>query len=422
MPNFENPNLENLNQSEPDNSSEREKEKDYVEDYLESVGLKPEDLEGKKVLDIGAGLAEFAREAKKRNIDVTSLEKDPSLWEDEGKPGQETPYIQGSATEMPIKDESFDYVVSKAAPPIISRNKEEVENVIKEAERILKEGGEFHFGPGSLDGEIFSDEELNEEVGGDFQEMETAERKKIIENKSGEFLKSINPNIEYTEKKDPETGNEIGFYVFKKEKQREDAGEEKYYNEDYINEVLESGNKTEMKKLAEVQNLSPEKLQLFSDFAKLRNKTIQGMEKEIEKRQESRSEPAPEELYMGAYIEQIEPQVRETVLNLRNKGYNTYESGFADFDSQRISFNEDHLKDFQLPQELKDELQQEGVEVILESDSIELRFKEFKSSEEIKKIWQKVEQALPNLGQEAEPNKIKAAEVFRQKHSKPKYE
>ncbi len=223
---FEQFNIKNSDERTEKNIVKDQEEKEYIENYLTAVGLDWEDLENKKVLEIGAGLASFAQEAKKKNIDVTSLEKNPGLWEDEGQPSQETPYIQSDASELPFKEESFDYIFSKAAPPIISSNKKEVKHILKEAERVLKEGGEFHFGPADLDASIFSEEELNKEVDGIFQDINnTKERKKIIKNKSIEFLKSINSNIDYHQKKKKsKSGKEVGFYVLKKVPKEKEGG------------------------------------------------------------------------------------------------------------------------------------------------------------------------------------------------------
>jgi 16S rRNA A1518/A1519 N6-dimethyltransferase RsmA/KsgA/DIM1 with predicted DNA glycosylase/AP lyase activity len=72
-----------------DPSKKDQEQKEYFDNYLEAVGLTWEDLENKKVLDMGAGLAGFGKEAQERNVDVTSLEKNPDLWKEEGKPTQE---------------------------------------------------------------------------------------------------------------------------------------------------------------------------------------------------------------------------------------------------------------------------------------------------------------------------------------------
>lgn len=130
---------------------------------LEAMGLNWEDLQGKKVLEIGAGLAELAQAAKKRGIDVASLEKNPAIWEEEGDIPMDIEYIVGDATTLPFADESLDLIISKAAPPTISQTQEEVSRTLAEAMRVLKEGGVFRFGPARMvylgENPLFTEEE-----------------------------------------------------------------------------------------------------------------------------------------------------------------------------------------------------------------------------------------------------------------------
>ncbi len=259
-------NFENFNFSaepEQEKTQEEKEKEEYLENYLEAVGLDWEDLEGKQVLDIGAGLGEFGEKAKEKDVNVTSLEAKPELWEEEGEPSKETPYVQGDASRLPFQDNSFDVVISRAAPPVISQSKEEVKEVVQEAERVLSEGGEFHFGPAGLDAEIFSEEELNAEAGGNFQELNTEQRVEKIRKKALEFLQTLNPNIEYKEKEDPETGERSGFYVLKKEPQEEQKeGESTETEKDKeIAEELQS-------KLKEIENfeLSGDIVDDFNSF------------------------------------------------------------------------------------------------------------------------------------------------------------
>ena len=164
-----------------------------AEAILHDLGMTWEQLQDKKVLDIGAGLAEFAQEAKKHSINVVSLEKQPEIWE-EGTPSKDVPYIQGDAKTLPFQDNSFDVILSRAAPPTISHEKDQIIQVLKEVNRVLKIGGEFHFGPGNLNATVFTSEELftPEET----QSFSTEQRIKRIREKSIEFLQQINPNIE----------------------------------------------------------------------------------------------------------------------------------------------------------------------------------------------------------------------------------
>lgn len=50
-----------------------------AETYFTDLGLDWESLKGKKILDLGSGLAEFAQAVKKSGIDVVSLDAHPEL-------------------------------------------------------------------------------------------------------------------------------------------------------------------------------------------------------------------------------------------------------------------------------------------------------------------------------------------------------
>ena len=93
-------------------------------------------------MDIGANTAAFAKEAKKREIEVTSVEISP------GKDiPKNVPYIVADAGNLPFADESFDIVVSHACIQEIESRPGNTKKAIEEAKRVLKKGGEFHFGP-----------------------------------------------------------------------------------------------------------------------------------------------------------------------------------------------------------------------------------------------------------------------------------
>ena len=168
-------------------------------------------LTGKKVLEIGAGKAIIAKAAKKKGIEgIVSLDAYSEVEEELKNLG--LPFVRAYTEELPFPDETFDLVLSHAGPPIISSSKEKVKKVIFEVKRILKEGGEFRFGPGSLNANIFTQEELfTPEEYKSFTQKQRIER---IKQKSIEFLKSIDPNIDQKETK---LGHHFQiFYILKK--------------------------------------------------------------------------------------------------------------------------------------------------------------------------------------------------------------
>lgn len=159
-----------------------------AEFILGRLGLKWEDLKGKKILDIGAGSAEVAQAAAKKGIRVFSL--DINRPED-SVGGVE--YVIADAHNLPLVRESFDLVIAHAAPPaLISGGKEEAKKVFYEAVRVLKSGGEFRWGPATdaglfEEGQLFSPEEE--------ESFSTDQRVARVRQKSLDFYKSLNEHI-----------------------------------------------------------------------------------------------------------------------------------------------------------------------------------------------------------------------------------
>lgn len=121
-----------------------------AEAYLMELGLNWDMLMGKRVLDMGAGLAGFAQAAKERGIDVISLDAHPEWWSEIGDPPSNVPFVVGDGKQLPFKEESFDVIVSRSAVHSMVEIQDDLESVISEARRVLKPGGEFRFGPGHI--------------------------------------------------------------------------------------------------------------------------------------------------------------------------------------------------------------------------------------------------------------------------------
>lgn len=66
--------------------------------------------------------------------------------------------------------------------------------------------------------------------------------------------------------------------------------------------------------------------------------------KDLRERKQNNPIPTIEELKMGCFIEQIEPQVRDAVMILRKKGYDTVESGFDDLNKWDQFFHIKNVK------------------------------------------------------------------------------
>ena len=82
-------------------------------------------------------------------------------------------------------------------------------------------------------------------------------------------------------------------------------------------------------------------------FDRLRQVTHLTMAKELSERITRNPLPTDQERSIGAYVESIEPQVRNAVLTLKSKGYPTQDSGFhASDDNWRIMGMDNPLRDF----------------------------------------------------------------------------
>ena len=188
-------------------------------------------------------------------------------------------------------------------------------------------------------------------------------------------------------------------------------------NEDVVIRILSGGSAEQIEKLRLFHNLTKEQIELFQYYAKLRKSVHEKMREEIRERIKKNPIATEEELNMGAYIEFIEPQVKDAVINLRRKGYNTFLSGFDGYHSQKISFDEEPLKDYCLPQQLINETKVDGVDVVIKPNYVKLVINEMMGIDEIKKIWDKIENNLPVINKNgAEPSRGSIS--FKQKQKK----
>lgn len=142
--------------TQPDQFETYEQFWDY---YLAEVGLTWPELEGKLILEIGGGNGGLAKAAKARSIEIITVDRDPFLHQ-VSDPEIDVRVLVQDSRDLEIPDGTFDLVISRAAPPIIHRNKEYVTQTINEALRVLKPGGEFRFGPGVFFTDLFEPEDL----------------------------------------------------------------------------------------------------------------------------------------------------------------------------------------------------------------------------------------------------------------------
>lgn len=142
-------------------------DKEFLEHYLNSIGLKIDDIKNKRIIDIGAGERKFAASCLKNgiNIDVYSvdpnLSKEPfdHLFLEKNFPNLEkdarAKTVMGKRESLPFKNESFDLAINLFALPgkkfLKEGNWEEMKRVIDvtfdEIIRVLKHGGEVRIYP-----------------------------------------------------------------------------------------------------------------------------------------------------------------------------------------------------------------------------------------------------------------------------------
>lgn len=182
-------------------------------------------------------------------------------------------------------------------------------------------------------------------------------------------------------------------------------------NEREAERILLQGTADELEALREFHHLTSEQVKLFSHFVRLREDTVALKRNRFRERVMSAPDPNEEEWALGVYLEEIEPQVRDAVLTLRKKGYNTMESGFYGPEKQRIGFSEPiHLE---ISPEAVKYLEGLGLRAEVTEDGIELYYSKPLTIDELKDAWDTVARDLPNLNIKAGTATTGAAESFR---------
>jgi len=187
-------------------------------------------------------------------------------------------------------------------------------------------------------------------------------------------------------------------------------------NIEFVEKILLEGNPARLKQVVDKYKLTKEQLETFIYYTKLRSDIVEKMNEAVGVRVESVPIATPEETSMGVYLENIEPQARKAVQIMRQKGYNTYLSGFVmPNHRQTIEFTDASLQGYTPSEHLEMYLKGKGVE--LEIDGTAISFKTLKklSEDELRGVWLEVAYDLPNLGHQAPLCKTQQAVDFREK-------
>ncbi len=141
---------------------------------------------------------------------------------------------------------------------------------------------------------------------------------------------------------------------------------------------------------------------LHRQFAQLREQIHRSMKREQEVRLRENPKPTKEEIYMGVFKEDLEPQVRDAIREMYRKGYATQSSGFDGLECERQQIDGYFIID----EKTKDVLQEMGVEVLRGADiglpmNKLVRILRFRAPDpaidKIKAQWDAVAAALPML-------------------------
>ena len=122
--------------------------KERADDVIGWLGLSFEELKGKMTLDVGVGSGEVSSEGGKKGCTIIAIDSKPELRANDGVL-EDIPYAVADARRLPFADNTFDYVLSHAAPPTTwTETPELVAKTLEEYFRVLKPGGEIRFGSG----------------------------------------------------------------------------------------------------------------------------------------------------------------------------------------------------------------------------------------------------------------------------------
>jgi len=147
-------------------------------------------------------------------------------------------------------------------------------------------------------------------------------------------------------------------------------------------------------------------------FEILKFKLLKQVSQDTKKRLKQKPIPSAVELRLGAFIEMIEPQLREALLTLNRKGYTTDSSGFLDkTDTQIID------GDFTIDKTTILRLKADGIKVETNpSGYTRLQFTPLQATiNHIRDRWLHIATLLPDQGKSADPSMTQKARQFRLK-------
>jgi len=180
---------------------------------------------------------------------------------------------------------------------------------------------------------------------------------------------------------------------------RDERGDVRGFNEDLASKILAKGGFEELKDLADFwrengRQITDEEVEVFSYYQKLRQQVRQDCRAALEKRKINAPRETEEERILGCYLEAIEPQVRQVVLNLNRKGYKTQGSGFGPENTQKIYCADGQFAGLDFSTIFLSSLKERGVDLKIEPKSLTLYLSKRLSLDELCVIWQEIEKQI----------------------------
>jgi ubiquinone/menaquinone biosynthesis C-methylase UbiE len=139
-----------------------------LETYRLSLGFKPQDLEGKTIVDMGVGQTNrFQRELAEAGVEATvigvsyDLAKDSHReWLDKHSPESRGKNVAAIAEILPFGDDTIDEILALYSITHYSIDQEHVGPWMSEFSRVLKKGGQARLAPAYGEGDEYEQEML----------------------------------------------------------------------------------------------------------------------------------------------------------------------------------------------------------------------------------------------------------------------
>lgn len=190
---------------------------------------------------------------------------------------------------------------------------------------------------------------------------------------------------------------------------KDDDGDYLGGNADLIDRLLVHGDHEQLQELLKYLHATNHVEVTIADvefeayYARMRNNVHEEMDWSRRTRDLASMPKSDFEEKAGILLEEIEPQVRQAVTNLNDKGYKTKGSGFYGNTSQQIYLSRDSktgqadnaFSNYHPSDELAKWLETKNIELEVESDSITYTTKEKLNLAELEEIWNKIADDVP---------------------------